>query len=318
MKVLVIEKEAPWTVYATLMIKSMLKSSNDTVDVVHVTTTSEATGIMEDKQVIADYYVVIVLGLGFNQRYDGRFRDIVDQEFDTPFTQVIWANAYGEDPMSPNIDYVTTYNDEDSTIMNLYRTLQASVQFAPKSLTEDVILGVHEYYTGKSIGADNVVGSALMGLYETFGTYLEDLFVNMNVATILQNNMQIVQHYLIRQSQYVDKKVKNASILQDTILNVPVTVGIVSAEQFKNEVAEKIMSNAQTASVIVVVLEQYGDNALFTIRTRNFDAVSVAKVIKPNAGGKFSSASAFGQLNSMNHSVGQLLINYLNGEEVDG
>ena len=98
---------------------------------------------------------------------------------------------------------------------------------------------------------------------------------------------------------------------------MPVTVGVVSAEQFKNEVAEKIMSNAQTASVIVVILEQYGDNALFTIRTRNFGAVSVAKVIKPSAGGKFSSASAFGQLNSMNQSVGQLLINYLNGEEVD-
>lgn len=312
MKTLVIEKESPWSVYATLMIKSMVRSEGDTVDVVHVKSVGEATALVSDEEQMGDYYVVVILGLALNSGRDVALIAKIDELYDQPFTEVIWANSYGDVPESSNIEYVGAQSDDESVIMNLYRTLQSSTFFASKSSVEDVIRGVHEYYTGKSIGSENIVGSALVGLYEVFGTYTEELLVNMTVPTLLQNNIEIVKHHLEKQSKYVAKKASCAKVTRTEVMGLPVTIAVVSAEQFKNEVAERLMVTAPTESVIVVIMEEFNSDSLFTIRTRNFDALRIAKLIQPTAGGKFSSASAWGKVNTATDALGETLVKFLN------
>lgn len=311
MKTLVIEKESPWSVYATLMIKSMVRSEGDVVDVVHVKSVGEATALVSDEEQMADYYVVVILGLALSSSRDVALISKIDELYDQPFTEVIWANSYGDVPESDNIEYVGAQSDAESVIMNLYRTLQSSTFFASRSPVEDVVRGVHDYYTGKSIGSENIVGSALVGLYEVFGTYAEELLVNMTVPTLIQNNIEIVKHHLEKQSKYVTSKANHARVTRAEIIGIPVTVAVVSAEQFKNEVAERLMSTASTDAVIVIIMEEFTSDSLFTIRTRNFDALRVAKLIQPTAGGKFSSASAWGNVVTATDTLGDMLVKFL-------
>lgn len=106
----------------------------------------------------------------------------------------------------------------------------------------------------------------------------------------------LVEAQLLSMLEYVERRVKWTAWQVVPYNGDYVTIGITSAEKYKNEIAHQQISMSNTDKVISIVLEDKGYQQV-TIRTSGIDALEIAKLMDSNAKGKPQASTVFLSLN---------------------
>lgn len=164
----------------------------------------------------------------------------------------------------------------------------------------------HEYSFG-----DNKVALMFKDLIEFYGVNFSSIYSG-DINTFLKDNMYLVKNLNTKREEYISKKKQDAKI---TKVAKDICLVVVYAELYKNELAHSLLNSTkakQYNSCIVLIGTHTKGSDMFSIRTRNISADSIARTLG-NGRGKDNVASVF--LPSMVDVINDTAVQYLTTKE---
>lgn len=164
----------------------------------------------------------------------------------------------------------------------------------------------HEYSFG-----DSKVALMFKDLIEFYGVNFSSIYSG-DINTFLKDNMYLVKNLNTKREEYISKKKQDAKI---TKVAKDICLVVVYAELYKNELAHSLLNSTkakQYNSCIVLIGTHTKGSDMFSIRTRNISADSIARTLG-NGRGKDNVASVF--LPSMVDVINDTAVQYLTTKE---
>lgn len=164
----------------------------------------------------------------------------------------------------------------------------------------------HEYNFGNS-----KVALMFKDLIEFYGSNFPNVYSG-DINTFLKTNMYLIKNLNSKREGYINKKKQDAKI---TKLTKDICLVVVYAELYKNELAHELLNSTKATqynSCIVLIGTHTKGSDMFSIRTRNISADSIARTLG-NGRGKDNVASVF--LPSMVDVINDTAVQYLTTKE---
>jgi len=246
-----------------------------------------------DHQKFTDMDIVLVIGLP----YKGY---ALPTEFqlgvDVPFMDFIHAATYGEeiegeniismvdpdkDPIKQIADFLTTL--PDSSLLSKY------VEFTDKAWY--LIQAVNDYRIWN--WENNSITRMLLALYQASHKWMPRLMRGLTLEEIIKRNAPVIQGQMEKMKDYIELKLKMTKRYNVVVEGQSCLLKVVFADQYINELANKLLTEEQTAlPVIVCVGRPTKSSDMFSIRTTVVNAGKIAYMIN-EGGGKEAVASVF-------------------------
>ena len=220
--------------------------------------------------------------------------------------------------ISSNIYHYCTFGDTlQSMNSNVSDTLSSIQMFVNNNthyldINNDInnevayLQSYHEYSFG-----DNEVALMFKDLIDFYGTSFSNVYSG-DINSFLKDNMYLIKNLHTKRVEYISKKKQDAKI---TKLTKDICLVVVYAELYKNELAHALLNSTkanQYNSCIVLIGTHTKGSDMFSIRTRNISADSIARTLG-NGRGKKNVASVF--LPSMVDIINDTAVQYLTTKE---
>lgn len=286
--------------YESIMVDALFKSftgrSGD-IEYSHVIAKKE-----DLVTVIDDSCTVLVLtGFSISHLEDGALLNKLYYEYNVPFAEVIIIGAMTAHSDMPSF-HKFLGSDTESAVKQFYNFVcEGHSSFIDELGTRGMSKLVDSYdsynlYNFSERGDIAPLQQVLLA--SSFGFGLGNVLHSNGYHNYLNNPEleALVTQSLRSMSHYLDSHIRwtEWAVMQDRSGEY-ITVGVVSAERHKNELAHRMLSMSNTPKAIAIILEDKGYTQM-TIRTSNYDAVRVGSLIDPNTRGKYNACTVFTNL----------------------
>lgn len=286
--------------YESVMVDALFKTfkgKSTELEYSHVVCTKQ-----EIPSLIDDTCTVLVLtGFSINHLEDTALLNKLYYEYNVPFAEVLLIGAMTEHSAMPSF---TSFlgNETQSAVEQFYNYVCEGYSTFIEELGTRGLQRVVNSYTAYNLYTFPTTGDMAplhqYLLYESFGFHLGDTLKENGYHNFMDNPTleRIVVKAMTDMSSYIKRHTRwvEWAVVQDYSGDF-VTIGAITAEAHKNELAHSLLAMSNTPKAIVVIIEDKGYTQL-TIRTTNYDAVEVGKAIDPNSSGKYNACTVFTSL----------------------
>lgn len=227
--------------------------------------------------------------------------------YNVPFAEVLIVGS-----MTTNIEMASFRlfpgSDTESSVMQLYNALLGNDRMVKVKNTNSLIrfidlynqYNLHKFEQGHKIHAlkQMLVSQSLM--FNTYEYYLPDGSQDKTYESIVEDKMRakLADSLTNTMLDYVTRHIRWANWDVVPYEGDYLTLGVVSAENYKNEIAQEMISMSNTDKVAILILEDKGYTQV-TIRTRNVDAVAIGKLMDESCKGKPNATTVFINMHGM-------------------
>lgn len=221
--------------------------------------------------------------------------------YNVPFAEVFIVGS-----MTTNIEMASFRlfpgSETESAVMQLYNALLGDNRMVKVKNTNSLIrfidlynqYNLHKFEPGHKIHALKQMLVAQSLMFYTYNYYLpegsQDKSYEEVVGEPLKDNL--ANSLTTTMLDYVTRHIRWANWDVVPYQGDYVTLGVVSAENYKNEIAQEMISMSNTDKVVILLLEDKGYTQV-TVRTRNVDAVSIGKLMDESCKGKPNATTVF-------------------------
>jgi len=217
-------------------------------------------------------------------------------EVDIPFQDFIHNATYGEPINGVNI--VSTVNEDSDPIKDICTFLRMHPESSIigkytnfTANTDKMIEAVNAYRTWT--WDDNSTTKVLLALYQAFYKYMPRMIKGKSLQEIVKEYAPIIKGQFDKMEDLITKKVATAQTYNVKVAGIDCILKVAFADEYINELANRLLnSESSTSPVIVCVGRTTRGSDMFSIRTRNIHAGSIAHIINKGSG-KESVASVF-------------------------
>ena len=215
---------------------------------------------------------------------------------DVPFMDFIHASTYGEQIEGENIvSMVDAEQDPIKQIADfLYKLPDSSLLAKHVEFTEKawyLIQAVNAYRTWT--WENNNITRMLLALYQASHKWMPRLMRGRTLEEIIKQNAPVIQGQMEKMKDYIETKQAMTKRYTVVVDGQSCLLKVVFADQYINELANKLLTEEQTAlPVIVCVGRPTKSSDMFSIRTTVVNAGKIAYMIN-EGGGKEAVASVF-------------------------
>lgn len=227
--------------------------------------------------------------------------------YNVPFAEVLIVGS-----MTTNIEMASFRlfpgSDTESSVMQLYNALLGNDRMVKVKNTNSLIrfidlynqYNLHKFEQGHKIHAlkQMLVSQSLM--FNTYEYYLPDGSQDKTYESIVEDKLKanLADSLTNTMLDYVTRHIRWANWDVVPYEGDYLTLGVVSAENYKNEIAQEMISMSNTDKVAILILEDKGYTQV-TIRTRNVDAVAIGKLMDESCKGKPNATTVFINMHGM-------------------
>mgnify|MGYP000844612709 CR=1 FL=1 len=209
-----------------------------------------------------------------------------------PFRDVFWVSNYGEVIDDSHIHFVTTGSYEhimDSYLAAIVDQKDHLTIANMSSPSLSFFWSSRAYLTKKYENSTPEEAVILFRLYKLLGiNFIFGYFNQAHLMEVYQMYKPMVDRYAQQVSDYIQSKLNSVNLTIDGV-----TTEILSADLYKNEIAEQLIGETN-AKIAIIILEIKHNQTVVTIRTANWDARDVAKWMgENNAKGIYNATTIF-------------------------
>lgn len=227
--------------------------------------------------------------------------------YNVPFAEVLIVGS-----MTTNIEMASFRlfpgSDTESSVLQLYNALLGTDRMVKVKNTNSLIrfidlynqYNLHKFEQGHKIHAlkQMLVSQSLM--FNTYEYYLPEGNQDKTYESIVEDKLKanLADSLTNTMLDYVTRHIRWANWDVVPYEGDYLTLGVVSAENHKNEIAQEMISMSNTDKVAILILEDKGYTQV-TIRTRNVDAVAIGKLMDESCKGKPNATTVFINMHGM-------------------
>lgn len=227
--------------------------------------------------------------------------------YNVPFAEVLIVGS-----MTTNIEMASFRlfpgSDTESSVLQLYNALLGTDRMVKVKNTNSLIrfidlynqYNLHKFEQGHKIHAlkQMLVSQSLM--FNTYEYYLPEGSKDNTYESIVEDKLKanLADSLTNTMLDYVTRHIRWANWDVVPYEGDYLTLGVVSAENYKNEIAQEMISMSNTDKVAILILEDKGYTQV-TIRTRNVDAVAIGKLMDESCKGKPNATTVFINMHGM-------------------
>lgn len=239
-----------------------------------------------------DAYITIALGLPYRGY-------ALPEDFymytDVPFSDFIHISTYGEKIEGNHINSVVEPDQDPikvlmDTIQNQPETYLLSKHVNITDKARYLVEAVNSYRTWT--WENNDTTRVMLALYHASYKRLPNLVRGLQLQDVVKSYAPLIKGQMEKMEDYIVRKIETAKEYNINIDGENGLLKIVYADQYINELANRMLSQPTPLPVVVCVGRSTKGNDIFSIRTDKVDAGRVAYLINEGSG-KDSVATVF-------------------------